>query len=249
MKFKYQIPNLLTLSNLICGALSIYSATLGSVSYAAYFILAGAVFDLLDGMVARMLGVDGAMGKELDSLADVVSFGVAPAFISLSLLGTLNQPHSFSFETIIAFSPLLLTAFAAYRLAKFNIDTRQSDSFIGMPTPAMALFWLSMPLIAEGLSPDANWLDGIYYAFLNSKTAIIVAVVVTSFLMVAELPLLALKFKNFKMRGNAYRFVLISSSLVLILLLAVKAVPIILLLYIVLSIVENITTGKNGIQS
>lgn len=246
MKLKSQIPNLFTLSNLICGMLAIYATTVDSVPVAAYLILVAALFDFVDGLVARALNVAGELGKQLDSLADLVSFGVAPAFIALSIIGSLKMEMSFTMAFLLAFSPLIMGVFSAYRLAKFNIDIRQQDQFIGLPTPANALFWLSMPLIAMNLAPG-HFLDDIYLAFLNSFWAVIIASVVLSFLLVSELPLISLKFKNLKFRENKYRFILLGSGLILLLIFWVKAVPIILILYIILSIIQTLTHKKHGI--
>ncbi len=246
MKIKSQIPNLFTLSNLICGMLAIYATTIDAVPLAAYLILVAALFDFVDGLAARALNVAGELGKQLDSLADLVSFGVAPAFIALSILGSLDMEIAFTPAFFLAFSPLIMGVFSAYRLAKFNIDTRQQDQFIGLPTPANALFWLSMPLIAMNLVPG-NYLDDIYLAFLSSSWAVIIAAVVLSFLLVAELPLISLKFKNFNFRENKYRFILLGVSLVLLLIFWVKAVPIILILYILLSIIQTLAQKKHGI--
>jgi CDP-diacylglycerol--serine O-phosphatidyltransferase len=248
MKLKAQIPNFLTLSNLICGVLSVYAIFQGAVALGAYLILLAAFFDLLDGLVARALGVSGPLGQQLDSLADMVSFGVAPVFMALHLLGTLSQiPHGFT-QIILGFLPVLMAAFSAYRLAVFNLDTRQSDQFIGLPTPAVALFWLSLVLISE--QPLAgNGMEAWYAAYLGSVAALGITSLVFAILMVAPIPLIALKFKNYGLRGNVYRYALIALSLLLFTIFAVKAVPIILLLYLCLSLLQNFRNKDHGIQS
>ncbi len=245
MNLKSQIPNIITLSNLISGTLAIYATFQGSVALAAYLILLAAVFDFFDGLAARVLNVSGELGKQLDSLADLVSFGVAPAFIALSLMGSLDRALQFSWETVFAFSPLIMVAFSAYRLAKFNIDTRQSEQFIGMPTPANALFWLSLPLISQ--SAGSGWLNQFYSGFLESNIAIVITALVFSLLLVSELPLLALKFKNTGLKENLYRYILIAISIILLAVFWVKAIPIILILYIVISIIQHLTRRNHGI--
>jgi len=248
MKVKNQIPNLITLSNLMCGVLSIVAVTQGEVALGAYMILGGVFFDFFDGLAARALGVSGELGKQLDSLADVVTFGAAPVFIALHLVGTLSVIPDKVPDLILGFAPILMAAFGAYRLAAFNIDERQSDKFIGMPTPAVALFWVAVALISVG-STDEGLLGAVYAAFLASPPALVVSSLVLAVLMVIPLPLIALKFKSYGLRGNEFRYLLLASSVALLAFFAVKAVPIILLLYIALSVIENIRSSNNGIQS
>lgn len=243
-----QIPNLLTLSNLICGILSIYAIQLGYEAEAAYLILLAAGFDFFDGLAARALGVSGELGKQLDSLADVVSFGVAPVFIALHLTGALHGGYMGWTEMWWPLLPVVMGAMAAYRLAVFNIDTRQSDSFIGMPTPSVALWWVAMLLIAAAPEGTA-FLDRWYGTYLDSVHAIVFSALFFAAMMVAPLPLIALKFKNWGWAGNAYRYVLVVSALVLLAIFAVKAIPIILLLYIALSVMQNLRKPTHGIQS
>jgi CDP-diacylglycerol--serine O-phosphatidyltransferase len=243
MNVKSQIPNFLTLSNLICGVLSIAFTAQGDADIGAWLIVAGAFFDFFDGLAARLLKVQGPLGKELDSLADVVSFGVAPAFIGLHFTGALPlQSYPFG-DMILMYIPLVIAGAAAYRLAKFNIDPRQSDAFIGMPTPANAMLWLSFPLIlrSDGVMKD------FYDTMLAEIWVIALLSIIVSVLMVSELKLISLKFKNLDFSQNILRYILLFASAILLLLLWVEAIPIILLLYIVLSIIQNRT--NHGIQS
>jgi CDP-diacylglycerol--serine O-phosphatidyltransferase len=246
MTLKSQIPNLFTLSNLLCGALAVYSITQDQLILAAYLILIAALFDFADGLVARLLHVPSELGKQLDSLADMVSFGLAPSFLALWMMGSLSRPLEFSWTTVFAFLPLLMTAFSAYRLAKFNIDTRQSEQFIGMPTPANALLWLSFPLIAAATGPSEMLADA-YNNFMNSEIAIVVASLICSVLMVSELPLLSLKFKNLKFSENSFRYALLGISGALLLLFWVQAIPIILILYLILSSIQTFIHRNHGI--
>ncbi len=237
MNFKSQIPNLFTLSNLLCGMGSIYLTSTGNMTMAAWLILLGAGFDFLDGLVARALGVAGELGKQLDSLADVITFGAAPAFIAIFYAGAFEPSLGFS---LLSFAPLIMAAFAAYRLGKFNIDTRQSLGFIGVPTPAVAIFWLSFPLIMTFGNPEGA-LYLFYQEFLSNPVFILLAALFWSLMMVSEIPMLALKFKSFELKENLFKYLLIGVTCVLLAILWVEAVPIILLLYLVLSIVENFT--------
>lgn len=244
MKLKAQIPNIITLGNLVCGVLAIAAVTSGQVAIGAWLILGGAFFDFFDGLSARVLGVSGELGKQLDSLADLVTFGVAPTFIVLHLAGSLSDvPEDFP-GAVWAFSPVLMAAFAAYRLAKFNIDTRQSDRFIGMPTPAVALFWLSLALISVSPPAGDDALSSLYSAFIDTPDALILASFVFSLLMVAPFPLIALKFKSYALAKNLYRYALLLFALVLLAFFALRAVPIILLLYLILSFTENLRSPK-----
>lgn len=215
---------------------------------AASLVLLAAFFDFLDGMVARILGVSGELGKQLDSLADMVSFGLVPAFFALYLLDVLDGIPGSAPAALRAMAPLLMAAMAAYRLAMFNIDSRQSDRFIGVPTPAVALFWLSLLLIREG-EPGSTALQQVYDAFLASHNALAVAALICALLMVSPMPLISLKFKSFSWSDNVYRYLLIAAILVLLAFFAVKAVPIVLLLYLLLSILENSLSKRHEIQS
>ncbi len=236
MNMKSQIPNLFTLSNLLSGLASIFFITKHQLDLASFCILLGAGFDFLDGLIARALGVAGELGKQLDSLADMVTFGLAPAFMAMHMAGAFNDNIGFS---ILAFAPAIMAPFSAYRLGKFNLDTRQTDSFIGVPTRANALFWLSIPLILK-YSDTSSGLGSAYRVFAETDWMILIAAVVWSILMVSEIPLIALKFKTRKWVDNQFRFILIIIAIILVSLLWVQAIPIILLLYILLSIVESL---------
>ncbi|MBN2236113.1 MAG: CDP-diacylglycerol--serine O-phosphatidyltransferase [Bacteroidales bacterium] len=240
---KKQIPNSITALNLLSGILAIVATFENALLWAGFFIALGAFFDFFDGMAARVLKVKSDMGKEMDSLADMVTFGVAPGFIVYQLMSqSANLPTCSLFDfTIAPFIAFLIPVFAAFRLAKFNIDTRQTTSFIGLPTPANALFFGSFPFIKvaylSAIIPAAqNWI-GNYWIL----TALVLLI---SFLMVAELPLLALKFSNLSWRDNAFRFVFLGLTFVLLVLIQFAAFPIIILFYIVISMIENQQKSK-----
>lgn len=221
---KKHIPNTLTCCNLLMGCLGIMFSFKGELSWAAYAIFIAAIFDFFDGMFARWLKAYSEIGKQLDSLADMVSFGVLPAFIVYHLF---LKTDCGGWLPYLAF---FIAVFSALRLAKFNIDERQSENFIGLPTPANALFIASLPLILQSghavFTPII--LNPIFLAGLS---------VVMSFLLVCELPLISLKFKNLSWQNNLYRYILIIGSLVFISIFTFAAIPLILVLYITLSVI------------
>ncbi len=222
MKLLRHLPNALTCGNLLCGSLGILWVTKYPVEQAAYFVWAACVFDFLDGFVARALHASSPIGKELDSLADMVSFGLLPTIALYTMIdSTVGIDPLFSF---VAFS-----IFSALRLAKFNIDENQKDSFIGVPTPAIALFITALPFLPE---PAHGVMD-------HGATLIAIAVLL-SFLLVSPFKLFALKFKNFSWADNKIRF---TFTLLTALLLAgwqAGAIPLIILLYIAISLVSRV---------
>lgn len=247
------IPNFLTLSNLACGAIGVVLAFEYRLTAAALMIFAGAFFDFLDGFSARLLKVSNELGKQLDSMADMVTFGVLPAMIAFKLFersGRIEFIGVQGFEKYLPYLALLIAILSGLRLAKFNIDTRQSDGFIGMPTPINAMFWASLPLIAIrdqfGFGPIA--------AIINNPWFLSVCIVVLSLLLVSEIPMIALKFKNFAWKDNKARFIFLGYAILTIIgALLINNVfislPIILLLYLVISIVNNLISKGNEVQS
>lgn len=225
MSIKSHIPNSLTLGNLLAGVIGIVTVLAGDYQSGAYFIFLAAFLDFFDGFAARLLKVSGELGKQLDSLADLVSFGVLPGFVVYEWISTLT-----SIEWMPYLS-LTIPLFSALRLAKFNIDTRQSDRFIGLPTPANALFFSTLPYLADFWSFTGDYLS-------NPWTLIILSWVF-SLLLVSEIPLIALKFKNFSLRDNVFRYVLLASGAFAILLMGLSGIPLVILLYLGLSLIEN----------
>ena len=222
------IPNLLTLCNLLLGVIGIVMALDGNPIWGSYCIWLAAVFDFLDGFAARMLHVTSPIGKELDSLADMVTFGVLPSMIIFKMTG-------YGLDNPIAYISFSLALFSALRLAKFNTDPRQSDQFIGLPTPASAFFISSLPFIVM----DNPWNMG---ALLTPPVLLIIALAL-SIMLVAELPLFSLKFKDFKWKNNIIRYIFAAISLVLILTLKIAAIPISVVLYVFMSVI-NLKTSK-----
>ena len=236
---KKHIPNLLTLGNLFCGTIATIAAVQQNYITAAIFVAIGVFLDFLDGLAARLLKVSGDLGKQLDSLADVVTSGVVPGIIMFGLLSNdeiidVFHENWFGFEfRMIQLLGLLLTLGACYRLAKFNIDTRQNDSFIGLPTPAMSLFIISLPLIQE----YSNF-DMVKELITNDYFLITITFLLT-YLMNSEIHLLSLKFKDFSFRNNVVKLLFLISSVILIILLDYISIPIIIIFYIILSFLSD----------
>ena len=223
-------PNALTSSNLNCGCIATAVAFGGGYRKALLFIILGAVFDFFDGMSARLLKVSSSIGKELDSLADDVTFGVAPSAMVFGVLYTHDYPiwlQGISF--LLPYLAFVMAAFSAIRLAKFNLDERQTTSFIGVPTPANALFWGSLIVGCEdtmSLSP--------YMTLLT-----IAMVFVCSYLLVAEIPLFALKFKQWGWKGNEVKYVFIISSIPLLVIFGVAGIAVVISWYVILAVISN----------
>lgn len=243
MSIKKHIPNLITLGNLLCGTIATIFAVKGDFVGAAVLVIIGIGLDFFDGFAARLLKVQGDLGKQLDSLADMVTSGVVPGIIMLQLLVNAIDIDAVGYFGIdeygktgsnLPYLGLLLTLGAGYRLAKFNIDERQSDSFIGLPTPAMSLFVISLPLIVD--YSDFSFFNNI----VQSKYFLIVITVLLSFVMNMELPLFSLKFKTFSFKENLVKYLFLMISLILLVILKFVAIPLIILLYIIVSLVQNI---------
>ena len=244
MNIKKHIPNLLTLGNLFWGTIATILAVQGNFVGAALFVIVGILFDFFDGFAARLLNVSGELGKQLDSLADMVTSGVVPGIIMLQLLSKKNSISYFGDNSeAISFTGfhidltsllgLLLTLGACYRLAKFNIDTRQSDSFIGLPTPAMSLFVISLPLIQEFSDIE------IAHNLISNNYFLIAITLLLTYLMNAELPLFSLKFKEYSVKNNIVKYLFLVISLLMIIFLQYISIPLIIILYVLLSVVSN----------
>jgi len=253
IQIKRLIPNLLTAGNLVGGILAIIFSITGKIEWAPYCIFTSAIFDFLDGFVARLLKVQSELGKQLDSLADMVTFGVAPGIMVMVMLSSwLPSQHSFSFlsfenNTELMGFGFIIPVFALFRLAKFNLDTRQTSSFIGLPTPAMTLFFAAIPiLVISGSQSDVVWEQNLASILINPYF-LITSTVLLSIMMVVELPLFALKFKGFKWKGNQLRFIFLTISIGLFATLFFWSIPIIIILYLFLSIINNLIHKTNEI--
>jgi CDP-diacylglycerol---serine O-phosphatidyltransferase len=239
MKFKYYIPNSITLLNLVSGVLSITSILSGQVLWAAAFIFIAAIFDFLDGTMARLLDARSELGKQLDSLADVVSFGVAPGIIIFNLLSAncATSCNALDRMHITPYFALLIPVCSALRLGKFNIDLRQEVNFIGLPTPANAIFFASIPLVIF-LQPhiySVIKLDFMAEFFSNSRVIAVLAVFF-SYLLVSDFKIFSIKFKTTGWAENKKSYILLISSIILLLLFSLNALPLIILLYLLLSL-------------
>ena len=238
-----QIPNIITSLNLLCGCVAIMFAVSGDLVSASFFAFAGIFLDFFDGLAARVLNAQSQVGLQLDSLADVVTSGVLPGIVMVQLLsealtgnsldiGTIfsDTANSTSIKSYLPFIGLLIAVASGYRLAKFNVDTRQTTSFIGLPVPANTLLILSLPLI---LSFQAS--QQITEVILTPWFLIIITLV-SCVLLNAEIPLFGLKFKTWNFKDNAVRYLFLIASILLLVVLKFIAIPIIIFLYILVSL-------------
>ena len=230
---KRNIPNAITCCNLLCGCLAIIQTFEGHLVMASYLVILAAIFDFFDGFAARLFKVSSNIGKDLDSLADMVTFGVVPGLLIHKLMSDiiLNNPTGVPIQLI--YVPLIIPIFSAIRLAKFNNDTRQSESFIGLPTPANAIFIVSLCLLSNQIDYTSSIL-----MFFHPYTLAALSVIL-SFALIAEIPLFSLKFKHFKWRENEIRFVFLALSLLLLGAFQFLGVMLIIILYVVMSLINN----------
>jgi CDP-diacylglycerol--serine O-phosphatidyltransferase len=230
---KKHFPNLITLLNLLAGCLAIVAIARGELIQASWWIIFAAFFDLLDGLVARLLEATSEIGKQLDSLADVVSFGVAPGFILYTLIGNALTANISSPDLIeiLPYTGFLIPLFGALRLARFNLDPGQQYDFKGLPIPVTALFILSIPIIINCQLVVIPWLN----SFFNSPWVLIGLAILLSALMVSPLRLFSLKFRSIQWKHNRGRVILIAAALILFFSIRFASVPFIILLYIILS--------------
>jgi CDP-diacylglycerol--serine O-phosphatidyltransferase len=219
---KKNIPNAITCANLLSGCIGIVFAFKGNLETAAYFVIFSGIFDFFDGMVARLLNVKSAIGKDLDSLADMVSFGFLPGVIMFNLLK--GSDYSSDYLPYFGF---LITIFSALRLAKFNNDERQTEDFIGLNTPMNTLFICSLPFIAND-----------YPQIISSSILLIAITAITSFLLVSEIKIFSLKFSDLSWAKNKIKFIFLILSAILIAILKFAAIPFVLVLYIASSILH-----------
>jgi len=277
-KLKSLVPNLLTAGNLVGGVLAIIFSLTGHLEWAPYCIFISAFLDFFDGFAARLLKVQSEMGKQLDSLADMVTFGVAPGIIVYQMikLSLWNNVEERFFEGYTAsqaakidpaffeqlshslwgasghqvilgesyfwlpFIALIIPIMSMFRLAKFNLDTRQSDSFIGLPTPANTLFFAVFPLLILNAIENSDF--GKYLIIdltILNPWFLVISTIIMSILLVVELPLFALKFKTFAWKGNEIRYIFLTLCAAMLATLMFWAIPLIIILYILLSIIQN----------
>ncbi|MDN3725000.1 CDP-alcohol phosphatidyltransferase family protein [Aequorivita sp. SDUM287046] len=237
-----QIPNIITSLNILCGCVAVLFAVSGDLITASFFVFLGIFFDFFDGLAARLLKAQSDVGLQLDSLADVITSGVAPGVVMYQMfnLSYFHQPQTLTdtfsvdgwnvgLQSYMPLFGLLIVVASAYRLAKFNVDTRQTSGFIGLPTPANALLILSLPLILQFQFSELAETIILNQWFLISITLL------SCILLNAEIPLFALKFKTWDFKSNALRYVFLILCVVLLILLKFLAIPFIILIYILLS--------------
>jgi CDP-diacylglycerol--serine O-phosphatidyltransferase len=243
MNIKKHIPNLITLINLFCGCIAVVFISKGiqtgdswNYEMAFYMVCLGIFFDFFDGFFARLFKVSSPLGLQLDSLADMVTSGVAPGYVMYSLFT--NSAHELGTNPAIPFLGFIITLGSCYRLANFNIDTRQTDSFIGLPTPANALFILSLPLVLK-FSDSLMVLE-----ILTNQWVLLAITLCSAYILNAEIPLFALKIKKFTVKDNVLQIVFLLISLLLVVTLQYIAIPLIIIFYVLLSVVNNLFLKK-----
>lgn len=216
------VPNFITCLNLFSGAMAVYFAFQSNFEMVLLLVLLAALFDFLDGFAARILKAYSPMGKELDSLADVISFGMAPGAVAFALLSQSALPNW------VAYAGFLIPVFSALRLAKFNIDERQTTSFLGMPTPANAIFWIGIGYSHDKMLAVNEWM-------------VLFFIVATSLLLVSELPMFSLKIKNLKDKKNMLQIVFLAGAAALIGSFRLEAFSLIIVWYVILSVIKAVS--------
>ena len=249
MEIKRLIPNLFTMLNLFCGCVAIVFASKYQLDYAFYFVCLGIFFDFFDGFFARKFGVAGPLGVQLDSLADMVTSGVVPGYTIYLMINNIEfftaikhlsmvSPNGVYYISFLGF---IITLGACYRLAKFNIDTRQLDSFVGLPTPANTLFIMSLPVIAKTTN-SLFLIDS-----LGNKWVLIGIALLSAYVMNAEILLFSLKIKNFSFAKYKLQIFFLVVSVLMLIFLQILAVPLIIILYVLLSVINNMVTKKASV--
>lgn len=231
MNLKKHIPNIITLLNLLCGCIALVFAGVANFEMAFFFVCLGIFFDFFDGFFARLFNVSSPLGLQLDSLADMVTSGVVPGFVLFKMLSnSVNSDPSLMYLPYLGF---IITLGSCYRLANFNIDTRQTDSFIGLPTPANALFILSLPLLLK------NSDSLLVLELLINPWVLLFISMLSAFILNAEIPLFALKIKKFNLKDNALQLFFLLISILLLVYLQFAGVALIIVFYVLLSIITN----------
>lgn len=239
MTIKKQVPNTITLLNLFCGCIAMVFALNKEFEMAFYFVSLGIFLDFFDGFFARLFQVSSPLGLQLDSLADMVTSGVVPGIVMYQLMGSSSgYPKLGWIVEPFPFVGFLITLGSCYRLANFNIDTRQTDSFIGLPTPANALFILSLPLVLRNL-------DSFFVLELLTNPFVLIGITLLSVYMLnAEIPLFSLKIKQMSLKKNALQIGFLLSSVVLIASFQYAGIPLVIVLYVLLSVITNVLVSK-----
>ncbi len=235
MNIKKHIPNIITLLNLFSGCIALVFISNSEFLLALYFVCLGIFLDFFDGFFARLFKVSSPLGLQLDSLADMVTSGVVPGYTMYKLMSASTIHNS---AVLFPYLGFIITLGACYRLAKFNIDTRQSDSFIGLPTPANALFILSLPLILMHNNLGLSLL-------LTNQYFLLAITLLSAFIMNAEIPLFSLKVKDFSIKDNALQIFFLVLSLLFLMFFRYMGVALIIIFYVLLSVINNNLFKKN----
>lgn len=231
MNIKKHIPNSITLLNLLCGCIAMVFVTNSNFEMAFYFVCLGIFLDFFDGFFARLLKVSGPLGLQLDSLADMVTSGFVPGYVMFRMLS--DSQHDVSAHYMLPYLGFIITMGSCYRLAVFNIDTRQTNSFIGLPTPANALFILSLPLVLK-------YSDSlIVLEILTSQWVLLTITLFSAYILNAEIPLFSLKIKKFNLKDNALQIVFLFLSFLLLVFFQFAGIPMVIIGYVLLSVVSN----------
>lgn len=245
MSFKKQLPNFITFLNLIAGLLALIHAFNGNYNEAFSLVCLGIFFDFWDGFFARIFNAQSPLGVQLDSLADMVTSGVVPGVVMYKMLSDIQEnqdiytltPDTY-YMAIVPYIGFIITVASCYRLAKFNIDTRQTDSFIGLPTPANALLIMSIPMIL--FANQYEWLSNI----LSNPYFLVGLSFLSAYLLNAEIPLFSLKVKYFSWEKNKLQVLFLAVSAILLVVFQYLAIPIIILFYVLLSVINNTLLTK-----
>ncbi|MFV8326020.1 CDP-alcohol phosphatidyltransferase family protein [Flavobacterium sp. ZS1P14] len=233
MNIKKHIPNIITLLNLFCGCIALVFAFHRNFEMAFYFVCLGIFLDFFDGFFARLFKVSSPLGLQLDSLADMVTSGVVPGVVMYHMMINTSTAMPDSYMQIFPYLGFIITLGSCYRLANFNIDTRQTDSFIGLPTPANALFVLSLPLVLD-------YSDSMFVLeVLTNQWVLLVITLLSAYILNAEIPLFSLKIKKFTFKENALQIVFLIFSLLLLVFFHYLGIPLLIIFYILLSVVNN----------
>lgn len=231
MQIKRHIPNIITLLNLFCGCIALVFVSELNFEMAFFFVSLGIFLDFFDGFFARLFKVAGPLGLQLDSLADMVTSGIVPGFVMFCMLKQAQNPADAN--QFMPYLGFIITLGSCYRLANFNIDTRQTDSFIGLPTPANALFILSLPLVIK-------YFDSLMvFDILTNQWFLLAIALFSAYILNAEIPLFSLKIKDFTFKKNAIQIVFLSLCILLLVFFQYLAIPLVIVTYVLLSIINN----------
>ncbi|MBF6609061.1 MAG: CDP-alcohol phosphatidyltransferase family protein [Flavobacterium sp.] len=233
MNLRPYVPNTITLLNLFSGCIALHFAFQQNYLFAFYFVALGIFLDFFDGFFARMFQVSGPLGVQLDSLADMVTSGTVPGVVMFLMMSNSSGSDGEGWVGLFPYLGFIITLASCYRLAKFNIDTRQTNSFIGLPTPANALFIISLPLVLQ--QSDSLLVLGL----LTDRWLLLGITLLSAYLLNAEIPLFSLKIKKFSFRENSLQIIFLLMSVVLLIAFRYSGVPIVILLYVLLSVITN----------